>query len=152
MNRNPNAGYSLIEVVVCIAVLAVVMSGLFYGYVQANWSALYSAMSLSAQAYASEGSEQARAADWRPRDYPPATGYGTMDELPSGSTITNIDSLDIPGSTSTTHQFNVTNIVTITTASANPPLRQIRSDCIWKYPRENKFYTNTVILLRTSDQ
>lgn len=152
MNRKPQAAFSLIEVVVSIGILALVMAGIVFGYVQSNWAALWSSMSLSAQAFASEGAEQVRAADWRPRDFPVATGYGTMDELPSGTIITNVGYMDIPGDTSTNHQFFVTNIVRVTTASANPPLRQIRSDCVWRFPRNNALFTNTIILLRTSDQ
>jgi prepilin-type N-terminal cleavage/methylation domain-containing protein len=150
--KKSSSGFTLIEVVTSIAILALVMAGLIYGYVQSNWVALWSSMSLSAQAIASEGAEQVRAADWRPRDYPPATGYGTMDELPSGTIITNIGYMDIPGESGTNHQFSVTNIVRITDASINPPLRQIRSECYWLFPKDHALCTNTVILLRASDQ
>jgi prepilin-type N-terminal cleavage/methylation domain-containing protein len=145
-------GFTLIEVVISIAILALVMSGLIYGYVQANWVALWSSMSLAAQSFASEGAEQARAADWRPRDYPPASGPGTMDEWPSGTSITHIGQMDIPGDTSTNNQFSVTNLVTVTDVSINPPIRQIRSECYWVFARDNILCTNTVILLRASDQ
>ena len=70
MTPRRHRAFTLIEVVISIAILGMVMAGLIYGYVQANWSALWSSMSLSAQTFASEGAEQARAADWRPRDYP----------------------------------------------------------------------------------
>lgn len=150
--RRSSSAFTLVEVVTSIAILATVMAGLIYGYVQSNWIALWSSMSLSAQAYASEGAEQMRAADWRPRDYPPATGYGTMDELPGGTILTNIGYMDIPGEAGTNNQFSVTNIVTVTDTSINPPIRQIRSECYWTFPRNNILCTNTVILLRASDQ
>src|SRR5882757_9616988 len=95
--RRRSSGFTLIEVVTSIALLAMVMAGLIYGYLQANWMAQWSSMSLSAQAYASEGAEQARAADWRPRDYPVTNGFGTMDEWPSGKIATNRGYMDIPG-------------------------------------------------------
>ena len=60
-----------------------------------------------------------------------------MDELPSGTIITNIGFMDVPGDTGTNKQFSVTNIVAITTISVNPPLRQVRSDCYWTFPLEN---------------
>jgi type II secretory pathway pseudopilin PulG len=147
--RKLQAGSTLVEVVMSIAILALVMAGLICGYVQANWSAEWSSMSLAAQAYASEGAEQVRGADWRPRDFPPT------DEMTSGTMITNIDFMDIPGAAPGNNQsnvVNVTNIVTITDVSVNPPLRQIRSDCYWVFPRENTLCTNTVILLRAPDQ
>ena len=133
-----NRAFTLIEVVISIAILGMVMAGLIYGYVQANWSALWSSMSLSAQTFASEGAEQARAADWRPRDYPAATGPGTMDELPSGTIITNIGFMDVPGDTGTNKQFSVTNIVAITTLvsgqspAATSPVGLLPDRFLWK--------------------
>lgn len=148
----PSLGFTLIEVVTSIALLAMVMAGLIYGYLQANWTAQWSSMSLAAQAYASQGAEQARAADWRPRDYPATNGFGTMDEWPGGKSVTNIGYMDIPGVTSTNNQFSVTNIVSVTDYSPNPPIRQIRSQCYWFFPKNNTLVTNTVVLLRAGDQ
>ncbi len=151
-------GFTLIETVISVAILAMVISGLVYGYVQANRVAEWSAMSLAAQSYASQGAEQARAADWRPRDPKPAsgssTGPGTMDELPP-TNYTQIDFMDVPFKgqpTNTDFGFWETNNITITTVQANPPLRQIRSDCIWTYSVTGSKHTNTVILLRAPDQ
>jgi prepilin-type N-terminal cleavage/methylation domain-containing protein len=153
--RKTQAAFTLIEILIAMFILGIVLSGLIYGYVQANWTAEWSSMSLAAQSYASQGAEQARAADWRPRDWPVAYGPGTMDELTNGSIIVNVDFMDIPTKgtpTSTNFQFWVTNIVYVTNISANPPLRQIRSDAIWTFPMNGTLCTNTVILLRTSDQ
>jgi prepilin-type N-terminal cleavage/methylation domain-containing protein len=143
----PSLAFTLIEVVISIAILALVMGGLIYGYVQANWSAEWSSMSLAAQAYASEGAEQARAADWRPNDYPPT------DELTNGTIrIYPNCVMDNPSSSSTsTHTF-ATNIVTISGISTNPPLKLIRSDCIWTFPKDQLVFTNTVMMMRTADQ
>ena len=152
LNSKHLPGFTLIEVVTSIALLALVTSGLIYGYLQANWMAQWSSMSLAAQAYASQGAEQARAADWRPRDYPAATGFGTMDEWPSGRIVTNRGYMDIPGETGTNNQFSVTNVVAVTDFSINPPVRQIRSECYWNFPKNNTRVTNTVILLRAGDQ
>jgi hypothetical protein len=111
---------------------------------------------LAAQSFASQGAEQARDANWRPRDTPVTNGPGTMDELPPGTNIiggTNLI-MDIPNGGTPTPPFYVTNIITITTVSNNnPPLRQIRSDAIWTFPATGaKLYTNTTILLRAPDQ
>ncbi len=145
MAHRPLAAFTLIEVVMSIVILALVMSGLIYGYVQANWSATWNSMSLAAQSYAIEGAEQARGADWRPRDYPP------LDELTNGTIRINTNCvIDLPGSA--TSRLYGTNIVKITGVSDNPPLKQIRSDCIWTFPRDKIVCTNTVILLRSTDQ
>ena len=93
------AAFSLIELVIAVGILVATIAGLIYGYLQANRVAEWSAMSLAAQSYAMQGAEQARAADWRPRDPVPltgaATGYGTMDELPP-TNYSQEDFMDIP--------------------------------------------------------
>jgi prepilin-type N-terminal cleavage/methylation domain-containing protein len=156
--RKPEGAFTLVEIVIALAILGMVMSGLIYGYVLANRMAEYSSMSLAAQSYASQGAEQARAADWRPRDYPVSSGPGTMDELTNGTIFTNIDFMDIPtkgNPASTNFQFWVTNIVSIANLTANPPLREIRSYAVWSFPGGSAGYipyTNWVILDRAGDQ
>ena len=136
-----------------------VVGGLVYGYVMANRLAEWSSMSLAAQSSASQGAERARAANWRPRDFPPTNGPGTMDELPpsanGGPVITNVDFFDIPtkGDPSAADFDSwVTNYVWVTTVSANPPLRLIYSAAIWRFPPTGAGYTNTIMLLRAPDQ
>jgi len=155
MARKSSAAFTLIEVLISFFILGMVLAGLIYGYVQANWTAEWCSMSMAAQSYASEGAESARAADWRPRDWPAASGYGTMDEMTNGTIITNVDFMDIPTKgtpNATNFNFWVTNIVSLTKISDNPALRQIRSDAIWTFPMNGNPCTNTVILLRTGDQ
>lgn len=143
-----DAGFALAELLIAFGILLTVFSGLIYGYVQANRMAEWTSMSLAAQSYASQGAEQARAGNWSPRAYPPVDQTG----------LTNYvwwDILDVPikGSpTNTDFAFNVTNYVSITTYSVNPPIRQIRSDCKWTFPLTGAVQSNTVILLRAGDQ
>ena len=153
-------GFTLVEILMAFAFLAVVMSGLMFGYVQANRTAEWSSMALAAQSYASQGAEQARAADWRPRDPSSLTNQpNTKDELPAPKT--NVWSgtnyiLDIPikgDPSASDFPFFVTNIVIITdVGSGGVFLRQIRSDAIWMFPLTRQLYTNTVILQRAPDQ
>ena len=151
-------GYALGEVLIAIGLLALVFVGLIYGYGQTNRMAEWSSMSLAAQSYAQQGAEQARAAVWDPRNNITNTnGPGTLDELTAPSTTITADIMDVPikgdpGTNDTA--FRVTNIVYITDVytNKNPPLRQIRSDCVWTFPLTGQVQTNTVILLRTSDQ
>ena len=154
-SRKPEAAFTRIEILITIIILTTVLSGLICGYVQANWTAEWSSMSLAAQSAASEGAEQVRAANWRPRDWPVTNGPQTMDEIPSGYTGSHVDYMDIPtkgNPASTNFQFWVTNFVSVTNISVNPPLRQITSFCVWAFPLNNRLYTNTVILIRASDQ
>ena len=81
-----------------------------------------------------------------------------MDELPANANypvFTNVDYMDIPtkGDPASTNFSNwTTNYVWVTTASVNPPLREIQSYCLWTFPLTGTVYTNTVILMRAPDQ
>jgi type II secretory pathway pseudopilin PulG len=154
-------GFTLVEVLVSFFVFGLVVSGLIFGYVQVNRLAEWSSMSLAAQAYASQGLEQAKSAQW---DYVrwPSTNYGpgTGDELgfPPSIGYTNlppvVDTLDVP--TSGTPIY-ITNYVTITNVFTSLnlsyiTLRQIRSDCVWAFPLTGQLCTNTAVTLRAPDQ
>jgi len=147
--KNRRLGFSLIEVMVSFAIFTLVISGLVYGYVQVNRTATWSSCSLAAQSIASEGLERARAAQWNELgsgdDWPPATNG-------SGVVIATLDTnctLDVP---STGTLIYVTNFIYVSTVSVSPPLRQIRSDCVWNFPLTNQRCTNTAISLRAPDQ
>jgi type II secretory pathway pseudopilin PulG len=148
-NRAKTSGFTLMEVLIAFMIFTLVISGMIYGYVQANRMAEFSSMSLGAQSYALQGAEQARAAKWDTQTYPIATGPGTGDELG----LTNyyqVDTNDIP---TTGQPLLLTNYISITQiGNGSPPLRQIRSDCVWTFPFTAKLYTNTVITLRAPDQ
>jgi type II secretory pathway pseudopilin PulG len=144
--------FTLAETLIAVVVVVLVLSGLIYGYVQINRTALWSSMSLAAQSFASQGAEQARCSKWDTRVWPLGnTGPGTGDELgvtnytQSGSNYT----LDIPVSGAPIY---ITNYVSITKISDTPPLRQIRSECVWPFPLTGNYFTNTVITLRAPDQ
>ena len=117
-------------------------------------------MSLAAQSYASQGVEMVKSAQW---DYVrwPNTNYGpgTGDELGfRPGTITNlppeVDTMDVP---TTGAPINVTNYISVSYVltnwyPANPPLRQIRADCVWSFPLTGQLCTNTAIIFRAPDQ
>ncbi len=159
--KSQQLGFTLAEVMVAFFLFGLTISGLIYGYVQVNYMAEWSSMSLAAQSYAAQGLEQARSAQW---DYVrwPNTNYGagTGDELgyPPAAGYTNlppqINTLDVP---TTGAPILVTNFVTITNVltylnPSNPPLRQIRSDCVWTFPLSGKICTNTAVGYRAPDQ
>ena len=153
LHRQKTSGFTLIETMVAFVVFVMVAGGIIYGYVQANRMAEWSAISLAAQSFATQGAEQARAAKWDPYAYPQNTN--TTMQWTSGTSRTNTGIFDIPikGSPSSTNfNFFVTNIVTVSDIMGNPPLRQIVSTVYWSFYLTHKSYTNTVVLLRASDQ
>jgi type II secretory pathway pseudopilin PulG len=148
--RKRGAAFTLAEVVVSVGILASVMGGLIFGYVQVNYRAQWSSMSLAAQSLAAQSVEQARAAKWDVHSQVPGTGPGMSDELPpTNYTEIFTNALLVPA---TGKAISVTNYVSITSAYNNPPVRQIRADCVWRAPFAGKWFTNSVITYRISDE
>ncbi|HLX71040.1 MAG TPA: type II secretion system protein [Verrucomicrobiae bacterium] len=148
--RKRGAAFTLAEVVVSVAILASVMAGLIYGYIQINYRAQLSSMSLAAQSLAAQSVEQARAAKWDVHSQTPGTGPGSSDELPPTNYVQIFtNSIVVPA---TGKGVSVTNYVSVTDAYTNPPIRGIRSDCVWRAPFSGKWFTNTVITYRISDE
>jgi len=148
--KNPRKGFSLLEVMISFFIFGLVISGLIYGYVQMNRTAEWAACSVAAQSIASQGMEQARGAQWNELggiagdQWPPTTNSSGAVQ-PVYVTC----ALDVP---STGQLIYVTNAITLYAISVAPPLRMIRSDCLWNYPLTGQPCTNTVITLRAPDQ
>jgi hypothetical protein len=143
--HQPTGGFTLAEVVVAIAVATLSFGGVIYGYVLTADRAQWSAYSLAAQSLAMQGVEQARGAKWDPKAWP------AVDEL-GVTNYTEVDLLDVPVSG---QPVQATNYVSVTTVSQDPPLRQLRADCVWNLRngrRSRGPFTNTVVTLRTADQ
>lgn len=138
--RKASTAFTLVEVVMAIAILALAMAGMIYGYVQTNYRAEWSSMSLAAQSFATQAVEQQRAAVWY------NNGAGTM-SVQTNFSITN--TLLISGNG---RSNNVTTTVSVTNISTNPKLRQIRADCVWYYPGKTNQFVNTVVTWRAPNQ
>ncbi len=140
-----STGFTLAEVVVAIAVAALSFGGVIFGYVLTADRAEWSAYSLAAQSLAMQGVEQARAAKWDPKSWPPVDELGVTN-------YTQMDILDVPVSG---QPVLATNYISIALVSQDPPLRQLRADCVWSLAngrRSRGPFTNTVVTLRTADQ
>jgi hypothetical protein len=143
--RPRSPGFTLAEVVVAIAVATLSFGGVIYGYVLTGDRAQWSAYSLAAQSLAMQGIEQARGAKWDPKAWP------AVDEL-GVTNYTQVEVLDVPVSGL---PVQATNYISVTTVSQDPPLRQLRADCVWNLRngrRSRGPFTNTVVTLRTADQ
>jgi len=141
------SGFTLIEVALSLAIVGLTSGAILYGYLANADKARWSAYSLSAQSLALEGVEQLRAAQWNPQAWPP------VDEL-GNTNFVQIEQLDASGASG--QQVLATNYISVITVSTNPPLKQLRTDCVWMMPgRGAKKYgpfTNTVITTRATDQ
>jgi prepilin-type N-terminal cleavage/methylation domain-containing protein len=143
------SGFTLIEVLVSMIAFSLLVSGIIYGYVQANRMAEWSSMSLAAQSYASQGLEQARSAQWDSQMWPVTNGPGTGDEMIVPTNYTQTDYLDVP---TTGQLISITNYISVSNLTINPPLRKIMSRCVWRFPLTGQLCTNTVIVLRAPDE
>jgi len=143
--------FTLIEVVISVVILAMVLSGLIYGYVQINRASEWSSMSLIGQSYALGYVEQVRSAHWNSQMWPITNGPGTGDELFPANGLMSYSKTET-NFTATSQSLVVTTIVTLTDISTNNiKLRQIRADCVWQFPSGGKRFTNTVVTQRGPD-
>lgn len=139
-------GFTLAEVVISIGLAGITFAGVIYGYALTSDQAQWSAYSLAAHSLAMQGVEQAKSAKWDPQAWPPIDELGTTN-------YSQVAPLDVPVAGG--NIAYATNFVTVTTVSIVPPLRQLRSDCVWNLlngARSRGLFTNTVITLRAPDQ
>ncbi|MEK7707966.1 MAG: prepilin-type N-terminal cleavage/methylation domain-containing protein [Verrucomicrobiota bacterium] len=141
-----SAGFTLTEVVVAVAVIALTFAGVVYGYIRTTDRAEWSAYSLAAQSLAMQGVEQARAAKWDPQAWPVVDDLGVTNFI-------QVEPLDVPV---VGQPILATNYVSVTTVSLDPPLRQLRADCVWALKSRPIGsagpFTNTAVTLRAADQ
>jgi type II secretory pathway pseudopilin PulG len=137
-------GFTLAKVSISIAIAGLVLGVIITGYVKLTNRAQWSAYSLAAQSFATQGVELARGAKWDPHSFPPIDESGITN-------YTQIAQLVVPVSMGAA--FYATNYISITTASVIPPLRQLRADCVWSLPSRTvaTVFTNTATTLRASD-
>jgi prepilin-type N-terminal cleavage/methylation domain-containing protein len=135
--------FTLVEVLIAMAVLGIMVTGIVAGYTQAIRQAEWSAYSLAANPLAMQPIERARAAKWD--QY--ATPQSCMIVASNFALETNI--LDIP--ISGTNIVYATNRTTITDISLSPPLKQISVECTWTFMNRGVF-TNKVVTFRAPDQ
>jgi type II secretory pathway pseudopilin PulG len=138
-------GVTLVETLVALSIAGFVIAGLVTGFVQAAKQTESSAYILAAQALATQGLEQTRAAKWDP------TGStGVVDQLIATNFPMVVTNLDVPGSNS--RLVYATNRTTISVISTNPQLRMIQVDCSWMFPSSGRIYTNSIYTYRAPDQ
>jgi prepilin-type N-terminal cleavage/methylation domain-containing protein len=142
-DRRMRHGFTLLEVVLAVALGAIILSGMILGYAQAAFRAEWSAHSLAAQSLAMMRLEQVRSAKWDTLAYPP------VDQVVEANFPARVEVLDLP--VSGDGIVYATNFTSITSVSTTPPLKLIRVDCVWSF-LDRGVYTNTISTYRAPDQ
>jgi len=126
-----------------MAITAVALSGIIYGYISSAQRAEWSAYSLAAHSFAMQRLEQTRAAKWDPQAWP------QVDELVATNFPDQVNILDIP--VQLTNAVYATNFTLIRDVSTSPALKSIRVECVWRF-MERGLFTNTIVTYRAPDQ
>lgn len=161
--RRATAGYSLIEVVIAMAVVAMIFGGVIRSYEQAGVRIEWTGYSLAAQQLANQVVEQCKAATWDPtRLSGPQNDLTNMALLSASYSTTNLTYtgylngvLDIPYSS--TNAITAKSYVTVTmsylSGNTNIPVQFIRVDTVWPFrPRGNTtYFTNTICTMVAPD-
>jgi prepilin-type N-terminal cleavage/methylation domain-containing protein len=156
----PIAGFTLVEVVISVAIVAVVFGGIIASYIQSGLRLQWAGYSLAAQSLANQTVEQAKSAVWDPAQTPQVNQLYQMKLLGivSNSTSwsgysTNI--LDVPYSS--TNYVLATNYVTLKTLTVSNYtgvlIQLMRVDTVWPFyiRRQNLFFTNTICAVIAPD-
>jgi prepilin-type N-terminal cleavage/methylation domain-containing protein len=144
-------GFTLAEVCIAVAIIAMVFAGIIVAYTQACYRAEWTGYSLAAESLANKQIEQARSAEWDPAPTPPINEIYALNLLSSnysagvltGYSWTN---LDLP--TSGNNYPRATNYVTVKPVPSSSAASNImvRVDTVWsfRWRTRTRLYTNTV--------
>jgi prepilin-type N-terminal cleavage/methylation domain-containing protein len=141
-NGGVRSAFTLIEVVVAVAISVLVMAGMFKGYNVASRRAQFSSYSLAANQMAMQQMESIVAATWV------VSGTSVTNVFSATLTNTQVNALCLPNSG--TNLVYATNYATVTQISTNPPYLMVQVSCIWNFMGMGTF-TNTVGVLRAPD-
>jgi prepilin-type N-terminal cleavage/methylation domain-containing protein len=154
------AGFTLVEVVMAIAIVALVFAGIINAYIQSGLRLEWTGYSLAAQSLAIETIEQARSCVWDPAETPPVNEVTNLNlmgmsfntnSLTWSGYSTNI--LDVPYESS--NYVVATNLVSITTVniSSNAQVEVVTVQTVWPFfiRAQNLFFTNTVATIISPD-
>jgi hypothetical protein len=133
---------TLVEVVVSLAITALLIGGITSGYVFCTFSSQKQALALAASARAMERIEETRSAKWDTATSP------VVDQLVGTNFSSRTVTLDLTGSGAETAAATIR--TEISSISTNPPLRRVSVECVWRYRGE--LFTNTVETFRAPDQ
>ncbi len=143
LRARAQAGMTLAEVTVALAITGLAVAGTVSGYIYCTTSAQKAGLQLAGNALAMQRIEETRSAKWDTASWP------QVDLLVSSNFPSRAVVLDLSGSGIAT----ITGVVNtvIQQISITPPLKRIRVDCIWRFQR-TEIITNTIETCRAPDQ
>ena len=158
-SRRARDGFTLVEVVVSIAIVAMVISGVICGYIQSAKRAEWSGYSFAAQALSIQQIEQVRAAVWDPpcfgdsgkNEFTNVFGPSLLSWTPAGwgGTGYTTNTLDLPVSSS--QWILATNFITLTyytvsNTANNVNVYMLKVATVWPFVTGTKtnYYTNSI--------
>ncbi len=159
--RRTSAGFTLIEVVMATAVVALIFGGVLRSYTQAGIRIEWTGYSLAAQQLANQVVEQAKAATWDPTRLTgpenDLTNMALLSAVYTNQTYTGYLNgiLDIPYSS--TNAVTARSYVTVTmsylSGNTNIPVQFLRVDTVWPFVARgnNAYFTNTVCTMIAPD-
>ena len=128
---------TLVEVMVALAITAVMMGAIVNGYIYCNAATTKDSLYMAANARAMERLEEARAARWDTSVYP------NVDQLTDTNFPDEVVALDQSaadaGVTMATIKTDISMI------STNPPTRRIHVDCIWLFNNGTETASRTAL-------
>jgi prepilin-type N-terminal cleavage/methylation domain-containing protein len=160
VRKHRNSAFTLAEVVISLAIIALIFGGVLIAYSHSARRAQWSGYSLAAQSLSIQQIEQARSAPWDPPITNAITNLLLLSKSVSYSggnyTIRGFTraNLDLP--TSGTNAIVATNFVTITSmslGSADVRAQMIRVDTVWPFTwgNRNRLFTNTTATILAPD-
>ena len=142
--RSATQAFTLVEILLCFAVMALVIGGMLTAYAHAGLSAERAGYELAAEAQAVQTIERVRAAKWDTQSSP-AVDYTT--NVPT----TTINVLEIP--VAGTNVIYCTNSLTVSNVTNNAALgvviKMIQVNTTW--PWNGRVMTNSIVTYRAPD-
>ena len=162
-SRSKSGAFTLIEVVVATAIVALVFGGIINCYIQSGLRVQWTGYSQAAQSLASAVLEQAKAATWDPAQAPPVNNLTNLNltgaSYNSGTatyTGYNLAILDVPYSG--TNYTQATNFITVQMINgvggqSQVQMQFVRVDTVWGFATRGKnlVFTNTVATFLAPD-
>ena len=156
------AGFTLVEVVMSTAIVALVFGGIITAYIQSGMRVQWSGYSLAAQSLATSILEQAKSGVWDPAQAVPINNLTNLNLLGTSynattQTYTGYSTaiLDVPYSN--TNYTVATNYVTVqllyVSGVTNVQMQFVRVDSVWPFQlrKANLYFTNTVCTMVAPD-